>query len=171
MPDKNMMDRDERIKYFGFDTHSDPCETVRDSVFRIAEAQDDPDRQKAIDDAIALADNFDSTGIFVNYTKVVDDDDRTMPEFGRPVLGLIVWSKGRSYRWGNGGDRDREQSFYEAVYGYFMARKDAPSDEDGEYEGDDGDEIVFVRHHDDEILDSLPRWWSDIATPQTLEME
>ena len=171
MDKNNMMDRDERIKIIGFDTHADPYELTRESVERIDDAQNDTDRRVAIDDSIALIDNIDSSNVFVRYTKVDEDNYTTMPPWGQPVLGLIVWSKGRSHRWGNGGDRDREQSFYEAVYGYFMARKDAPSDDDGEYEGDDGDEIVFVRHHDDEVLDTLPRWWADIATPQTLEME
>lgn len=127
-----------------------------------------PDTNESIEDSEKIEDLIDS-GCVIQWRRFDEDDPQTWPRYGATVLGLIVWSHGKNARYGSmlRPEESREAKFYEAEIGVYILRR-----------SEDGDlEHHFLRHHiDDEdayegLADILPKWWTYIATPQSVELE
>lgn len=107
----------------------------------------------------------------IEWHRFKADDERTWPHAHSrddTVLGLTVWTKGASHRYGSmASGRSRQAVFFEAHFGRY----------DWIYRNGQRDECVFFLDHgdhDEDDMDSYvspPKWWTFISDPQALDLE
>ena len=165
----------------GFDPTKEPIDLLRAAIEKVRKHVIEPDdaMHDAIDELESLVESLDEANCLVCWTEIDDGDRSTWPTAYEPCFALVSWSKGKSYRhgtMGGGEDASHEAVFYEAKYGQYMMKCDLEGFDDETC--DDGDDLVFVLEHGDQMYDAEgedwiepPKWWAKIATPQTLELE
>lgn len=164
----------------GFDPTKEPYSLIAAKIEAIRKCVGENDAaHDALDELDELIEWLDKASCFVCWTKIDENDRSTWPTAYEPCLALVSWSKGKSYRhgtMGGGEDASHEAVFYEAKYGHYTTKADLDGFDDETC--DDGDDLVFVLNHGDQMYDAEgedwiepPKWWAKIATPQTLELE
>lgn len=165
----------------GFDPTKEPIDLLRAAIEKVRKCVVEPDdaMNDAIDELDSLVESLDEANCLVCWTKIDENDRSTWPTAYEPCLALVSWGKGPSHRFGSMGgsdDESHEAVFYEAKFGEFMLKSDLDGFDDETC--DDGDDLVFVLDHGDQMYDAegedwieAPKWWAKIATPQTLQME
>ena len=165
-----------RKETIGFDPTVLIHKQLTEAIDAINEAEGEDARHAAWIAATEMIDQMADIDTFIDWRKFDEDDERTHPPHGDPVLGLRVWSNpNRVY--GSPMDRStmREADLYEPFYGCYMRKRDLVDCPD---DADDADDFVFAFEHgeqrygmsDHDYCDP-PKWWAPIATPQRLELD